>query len=547
MTRIAFLALSASLFACTAPTTIDTSPKASTAAASKTAPSGLCFTGGTILTGTDASATTVLTSGARIAAVGDMPCPRGSQTINLQGATLMPGLTDAHAHLIGIGLREMTLNLEGTESIADLQSRIRDAARDLDPGATLYGRGWIETHWPEGRFPTAADLDTVVPDRPVLLERADGHALVANTAALDASGITGAMPAPAGGAINLDAAGRPTGMLIDNAMQLVSDLMPGLDAATKREAYRRGAALYASRGWTHIHNMSQDPDDVALLEEMDAAGELPIRVYNSLDTRDLSLVRDANPNDKVVTRAIKLYSDGALGSRGAALLADYSDDVGNAGLMTLEESEILPLLREAAALGVQVNTHAIGDRANRLVLDWYAQTAQPSDRWRVEHTQIVSLDDLPRFARLGVIPSMQPSHAIGDLHFAPDRLGSDRLEGGYAWRSLIDSGARIAGGSDAPVEVGDPRIEFHAATRRTDLEGFSNADWNPGQRVTPDEALKMFTAWPAYAAFQEADLGTVEAGKLADFSIFTGSLTDGNAMDAETVMTVVDGKIVWER
>ena len=544
-------ALSLAVAAC-ADAPSDGTAETPTEASASPGASALCFGGGTILTNRG-RVDSVATQGARIVhageSVGDW-CPEGAREIDLAGAVMMPGLVDAHAHLIGIGLREMTLNLEGTASISELQDRIAAAAAELPEGATLYGRGWIETHWPEGRFPTAADLDAVVGDRPVLLERADGHAMVVNTSALTASGITGQTQSPAGGAINLDGAGQPTGMLIDNAMALVSDLMPGLDTATKRDALRRGAELYAARGWTGLHNMSVDPANVAILEELDAAGELPIRVYNSLDTRDLDQVVDTRPDDKVTTRAIKLYGDGALGSRGAALLKPYSDEPQNEGLMLLFE-DVIPLLREAAERGVQVNTHAIGDRANRQVLDWYQRTLPEGSaqqaRWRIEHTQIVDPADIPRYAELGVIPSMQPSHAIGDLHFAPARLGSDRLVGAYAWRSLIDNGAIIAGGSDAPVEVGDPRIEFHAATVRTDLKGFSDADWRREERVQADEALKMFTEWPAYAAFQEDDLGTIEVGKLADFSVFSGGLTDGDAMSAEPVMTVVNGEVVWER
>ena len=510
-----------------------------------------CFSGGTILTGLG-EAEAVRVEGDRIAYVGDAAdnwCPASANVIDLAGSVMMPGLVDAHAHLIGIGLREMTLNLEGTTSVADLQQRVLRASNELASDETLYGRGWIETHWPDGRFPTRADLDAVVSDRPVLLERADGHAMVVNTRALELAGITAQTPSPEGGAINLGEDGELTGMLVDNAMALVQDLMPGLDERTKRQAYRTGAKVYAARGWTGIHNMSVDPDDVVLLEEMDAAGELPIRVYNSLDTKDVSRVRDATPEDKVVTRAIKLYSDGALGSRGAALLQPYSDDPGNEGLLTLTDAEMVPTLEAARDAGVQVNTHAIGDRANRMVLDWYesALRGDTDARWRVEHTQIVDRADIPRYAQLGVIPSMQPSHAIGDLHFAVDRLGPNRLVGGYAWRSLIDSGAKIAGGSDAPVEVGDPRIEFHAATQRTDLEGYSNPDWRPEERVNAEEALAMFTRWPAYAAFQEDELGTVEIGKKADFSVFTQSLTNGEAMAAEPVMTIVDGEIVWQR
>ena len=488
------------------------------------------------------------------------------QVIDLKEAAAYPGFTDAHGHLLGIGLREMTLNLEGTASVTELQNRVRAAIADVPTGQTLYGRGWIETHWPEERFPTRQDLDAVSMDHPIILERADGHASVVNSAALIAANITSSTEAPFGGAINLDADGEPTGMLIDNAANLVSSLMPKLTQDRKREAYIKGADLYARRGWANIHSMSVDPADIPMLNKLAKDRKIKIRVYNSIDLfpsrTSQTMQRIVNlqdvKNDLVTTRAIKLYADGALGSRGAALLAPYSDDEKNSGLMLLKPDQAESIFDAALRSGTQVNTHAIGDRANRLVLDWYeaafnrvpkSEWGNPDPRWRIEHSQIIEPSDIPRFAELGVIPSMQPSHAIGDLHFAPDRLGSNRLVGAYAWRALIDQGAKIAGGSDAPVEVGDPRIEFYAATQRMDLKGFSNNDWNPDQRVSPDEALKMFTLWPAYAAFEEKQTGSLEVGKLADITVFATDIMSADGPDilsAKPVMTMVGGRMAFD-
>jgi len=337
-----------------------------------------------------------------------------SHSVNLNGAAAYPGLTDAHGHLLGIGLREMTLNLEGTQSVSDLRERVKKAVSELAEGETLYGRGWIETHWPEGRFPSRQDLDDIAPNNPIILERADGHAVVVNSAALIAMNITGDTEAPFGGAINLDDQGEPTGMLIDKAANLVEPLRPKLTRKRKREAYIKGAALYASRGWTNIHSMSVDPADVPMINALARQGKIKIRVYNSVDlfpsqaSQTLSGVSEmkGTKNDTITTRAIKLYSDGALGSRGAALLEPYSDDKKNSGLLLLKQEEAESILDAALRNGTQVNTHAIGDRANRMVLDWYEaafnrvpknQWAEADPRWRIEHSQIVDLKDLPRF------------------------------------------------------------------------------------------------------------------------------------------------------
>ncbi len=537
-----------------------------------TAVADLVILGGTIYTGLDAAPTAeaVAVAGNRIVFVGAAAEARkrvgpGTDLVDLEGAFLYPGFTDAHAHLLGIGRRELTLNLEGIASIAELKEALNVAVEAAEPQQVISGRGWIETHWPEGRFPNRYDLDAVSPENPVILRRADGHAQIVNSAALAAAGIDRDTEAPFGGDILKDADGEPTGMLIDGAMGLVSRLISRPNAAEKKRAYEIAGEVYAAYGWTNIHNMSVDPDDVQLIEELADGSGLRIRVYNSIDGNDLEGVKallDGGPRQSaggtVVTRAIKLYMDGALGSRGAALLEPYAD-AETLGLLRSKEEETLPLMIEALRHGIQVNMHAIGDRGNRLLLDWFeaAFSAVPAaerriaePRWRDEHTQHLHPDDLGRFAALGVIPSMQPSHAIGDLHFAPDRLGQERLSGAYAWRALIESGVVIAGGSDAPVERGDPRIEFYAAVARRDLKGFSGPGWHPEQAVSRAEALKMFTLWPAYASFAENDLGTIEVGKLADFSAFSKdfmSVEPAEILTAETVLTVVNGRIIFRR
>lgn len=532
---------------------------------------GWCFSGGPIHTANDAqpAAEAVAVVGNKITYVGTDEgdwCPVGAADYALNGYALYPGLTDAHAHLIGIGKREMELDLSGVTSVLELQDLVRMAASNTPIGETIYGDGWIETHWPEGRFPNRADLDAVTDQHPVILQRADGHAAVANSLALSQSSIDGTTEAPFGGAINLDAAGEPTGMLIDNAQSLVAGLIPEMDSATTEKAFQIGSDVYASRGWTNIHSMSVVPGNVDTINRLSNGGTIGIRVYNSVgvpESRAGEKVSDMRggmsaESPLVTTRAIKLYADGALGSRGAALLAPYSDDLGNSGLMMLKRERALPIFQSALRNGIQVNTHAIGDKGNKAVLDWYEEAfasvprgewAVAEPRWRIEHSQILDVADIPRFKALGVIPSMQPSHAIGDLHFAVDRLGADRLAGAYAWRALIDTDVMIAGGSDAPVEVGDPRIELHAAMQRTDLKGYSNENWGLDQRVTPQEALKMFTLWPAYAAFEEDKVGSIEVGKHADFSVFDKDMLDPSIepMDAEPVMTMVDGTVIWSR
>jgi predicted amidohydrolase YtcJ len=490
-----------------------------------------------------------------------------TKIIDLNGANLYSGFVDSHAHLLGIGLREMRLNLEGTPSIKALAQTLADEVAKTPKGETIYGRGWIETHWPEDRFPSRQDLDAVSPDNPVILQRADGHAMVVNSAALKAAGITKDTKPPFGGDILHSKDGTPTGMLIDHAMGLVKDLMPTLTPARKEAAYIKASEVYAAYGWTGIQSMSVNPLDVPIIERLSDEGKLKIRVYNAVDVEGaddlIKSIAENGPhtskNGRIVTRGLKLYIDGALGSRGAALLEPYDDDPKNTGLFLVKKETIMPIFEQSLRDGLQISTHAIGDRANQLMLDWYAEAfaAVPESerkiakpRWRNEHSQILDLADIPRYKELGVIASMQPSHAIGDLYFAEKRIGKDRLAGGYAWRSLIDSGAIIAGGSDAPVERGDPRIEFYAAVARKSLDGYSDDNWFPNEKVTRPEALKMLTEWAAYAAFEEEFAGKITPGMRADFTVFDKdimTIPEAEILAVETVMTIVDGEVVYRK
>ena len=463
---------------------------------------------------------------------------------------MYPGFTDAHAHLIGIGQRELSLDLAGTASVDELVTRIEAEAEGLSDDAIIVGRGWIETGWPEGRMPMAADLDAVVGDRIVILGRADGHALVASSAALRAAGIDDTTPDVEGGKIERDENGKATGILIDNAMTPVWGLVAAPTEEDVRRAYAEGAGVYAERGWTGLHNMSVPPAHAEVMAALDERGELPVRIYNAFSEDGFEIAEaHAFETDTITNRAVKLYMDGALGSRGALLIEPYSDRPDTSGLSLLDPERLEVLMKRAVEGDVQLAIHAIGDLANRRILNVYEKLSQDGDlRWRIEHTQIVHPEDIARIPGLGLIASMQPSHAIGDLKFAPARLGPDRLEGAYAWQDLLDAGAVIAGGSDAPVEVGSPLIEFYAAVARKDLEGNSGEGWHPEQALSREDALAIFTSAAAYAAFMEDDLGTIEPGKIADFSVFDRdlmSVPEAEILDANAVMTVVGGEIVW--
>ena len=521
------------------------------------------FTNGTIYTGlTDAAGAAQTVNGVVVGEDGRIlaTIPPMSEDwnedeinlIDLGGAFLYPGFTDAHIHLQGVGERELTLNLEGTASVAELVTRVEAELAGKPEGSVLVGRGWIETGWPEGRMPMASDLDPVSGSHKVILGRSDGHALVANTAALGAAGITDETADPSGGRIERDAGGKASGILIDAAMGLVQPLIAGPDDAAVSLALETGARLYASRGWTGAHNMSVTAREAPLMAALDGEGRLPLRLYNAFDSSAFAIAETRlHETGTITNRAVKLYMDGALGSRGAQLIQPYADRPDTSGLSLLDDEGLAAFMAQAKAANVQLAIHAIGDLANRRILEAYETGGyDKSLRWRIEHAQVIHPDDLARVTSGGLIASMQPSHAIGDLFFAPARLGMDRLRGAYAWATLLDLGTVIAGGSDAPVEVGSPTIEFYAAVARKDLKGFSAEGWHPEEAVSRTRALALFTTGPAFASFREADLGTIEPGKLADFTVFDRDLMtvpEGDILKAEPVMTVIGGEVVWHR
>ena len=493
---------------------------------------------------------------------------RGNRTrvIDLQGHTVLPGLTDSHCHIFGIGEREMNLNLEGTNTLGDFLAKVKERVAKAERGKWVTGRGWVETFWKPPQFPTRTDLDKIAPENPVFLTRADGHASVANSAALRIAKIDKNTPNSFGGEILKDkTTGEPNGMLLDNGQDLVAKNIPKPTEAERERAFLLGIQREIDLGWCEIQNAGSYADDIKIVRKCFDEKKVKLRFTNAVfgpgedAQRFLREGPTINAYDHHFTqRTIKVIFDGALGSRGAALLKPYSDAPETSGFLTEKESDLKPMFEEALRRGIQVETHAIGDRSNRMILNLYEQAfnAVPPEerktrepRWRVEHAQILDPADLPRFAKLGVIPSMQPSHAISDLFFAPARLGMDRLAGAYAWQSLIKSGSIVAGGSDAPVERGEPMIEFYAAVARTSVKGFSGEGWHLEQAVSREQALKMFTIWPAYAAFEESDKGSIEAGKLADFTVLSNDIMKIPEPEIPTThcaMTVIGGEIFFE-
>ncbi len=548
-----------------------TLPAANLQAASKAA--DVVFKNGNIYTVNDRRprAEAVAVKGDKIVFVGsnrDAKVYEGANTriVDLKGKTVVPGMTDSHYHLSGVGYREMNLNLEGTMSLEAFLAKVKERVDKTKAGEWVTGRGWIETFWKPPVFPTRYDLDKIAPDHPVYLARADGHAGVANSAAIKLAGVDRNTASPFGGEIMKDKqTGEPNGMFLDAAQSLVSRKIPAASEGNLEDAILLGAKRSVELGWTQIQDAGGNYRDVELMKKLYGEGKIKLRIYKAIHgpsanaTRLISEGASTGSFDHRFTlRTIKVVMDGALGSKGAWLLEKYSD-YDTTGFTTVKEEELYPMLVAALKGGIQVETHAIGDRANRTILNLYekafaavpaAQRKVKDPRWRIEHSQIVHPDDIPRFAKLGVIPSMQPSHAIGDLHFAPSRLGIKRLEGAYAWKSLIKLGCKIAGGSDAPVERGEPMIEFYAAVARKDIRGFSGEGWHPEQAVTRDEALKMFTLWAAYAAFEERVKGSIEVGKLADFTVLSAdimTIPEAEILQTQCVMTVIGGEVVYQQ
>jgi hypothetical protein len=486
-----------------------------------------------------------------------------AKRIDAPGSTVIPGLIDAHGHVMGLGYALLRADLTGASDKAEAITRLREYEKQLPPGAWLLGGGWDQNRWAGKQFPTAADLDEAFPDRPVWLERVDGHAGWANSAALEAAAARA--PRPLDGDWQLDGGriertgGKPSGVFIDRAMDLVNVVVPAPDQAVREQALRKAVQAAVSNGLTGVHDMGVSRADLALMKQFADAGELPLRIDayadgNSDALDDLcsgGLYRHAD--GRLQMRGVKLYMDGALGSRGAALIEDYSDDPGNRGLLLTQPDALEAAVRKAQGCGVQLATHAIGDRGNRVVLDTYARVlgddAGSDHRWRIEHAQVVALEDIERFAPLGVIASMQPTHATSDMPWAEDRVGAERIQGAYAWQRFLDSGARLALGSDFPVESPDPRLGLHAAVTRQDRAGMPLGGWLPEQALSPAEALRGFTADAAYAGRDEAEVGQLAPGMRADFVILAQdplTVPAGGMDELQIQSTWVDGEPVFE-
>jgi hypothetical protein len=530
------------------------------------APSGaaeIVLTGGAILTmvpGAPRAEALAIRAG-KIAAVGSAAAVGrfigpATRVIDLHGRTVTPGLVDAHCHLHGLGEALEELSLRGAASAAAVAQLVADAAKGRAPGEWIRGGGWDQNRWKPAVFPAHDVLDAAAPAHPVALERIDGHALWLNAAALRVAGVGDGTPDPPGGKIVRDATGQATGVLVDNAMSLATARMPVAPPAVRARRIVRAAAIAVSLGLTGVHEMGIDDGTVEAYRALAREGKLPLRVYAYLAGRVDGLPRrvpDRDPDGTAmfVLRGVKLFADGALGSRGAALLAPYDDEPASAGLVLTPPEELARAAKIAATRGFQLAVHAIGDRANRSVLDAFAaagSTPARDLRFRVEHAQVVAPEDVPRFAALGVVASMQPTHATSDMPWAEARVGPARIRGAYAWRSILATGAHVAFGSDFPVEETSPLLGIHAAVMRQDAKGEPAGGWKPEQRVTLTEALRAFTVEPAWASFSEAHRGVVAQGLVADLTVFDRELApDQSLLAARVDLVIVGGRVVHDR
>jgi predicted amidohydrolase YtcJ len=539
-------------------------------AAATAADGGLLLEGATVYTSPDAKPqkASVLVRDGKIVFVGDAAKAReqsrGATVRDLSGAFLFAGWSDAHGHLAGLGKALETANLRGAADAAEAARRMAAIARQLPSGRWAEGRGWDQNSWPGAAFPDARDLDAELPERPAAARRVDGHALWANSAAMKAAGIAASTQDPPGGRILRRPNGEPSGVFVDNAMSLLEKAIPAASSADFERQVLAAARACASVGLTQVQDASAyGPEEIAVLARLANEGRLPIRVYATVSPAETSLAgsfakgpRVGRGRDVLTVRAIKSYADGALGSRGAALLDDYSDEPGNRGLLVTAPERLEELARQAREKGWQLWIHAIGDRGNRVALDAFARARQAvpkaapgGNRPRIEHAQVLSLSDIPRFSAEGVIASVQPTHATSDMPWAQARVGPERIEGAYAWRRLKKASARMAGGSDFPVESENPLLGFYAAVTRQDLSGNPAGGWRPQDRLTRPEALALLTSDAAYAAFEEDRRGRVAPGFEADLTVFAA---DPMASDPARIasipilLTVVGGRVAHE-
>jgi len=512
----------------------------------------------------------VVVRGKRIAMVGKerdlrRQLPRGYKSIDLGGGVAVPGLMDAHGHVAGYGASLESVSLRDAGSYAELIARVKAQAARQAPGTWITGRGWDQSLWEVSAFPHHAELSAAVPDHPVLLRRVDGHAALANELALERAGLNyeDSIPLIEGGRVETDERGIPTGMLIDTAIRLVGRHVPDPGPEDIRRQILRAQEALLAVGLVCVHDMGIDPETARIFEELDEAGELELRVIaylwgnDGMDTKALQRYpreEDASAEEHLRIIGAKLMLDGALGSRGAALLEPYADAPHEHGLLRMDLEGYLARVRALTRAGLQPATHAIGDAANRMLLDAYAQMKQedpffPGLRPRIEHAQVVAPSDWGRFEELGVIASMQPTHATTDMRWAEARLGSERLEGAYAWRRLVGDPGHLAFGSDFPVESPDPLEGLYAARTRMDREGSPAGGWLPDQALTGTEALSAFTRGAAYAAHEEEQRGRLEVGYFADMSVLDTDpvrCEPEELLEARVLMTVIDGKIVHD-
>jgi predicted amidohydrolase YtcJ len=517
---------------------------------------------------TQPEAQAVAVRGDRIVLVGSTDAAlalRGSDTrvIDAAGATLVPGIQDSHGHFTNLGASLQVLPLRGTTSYEQIVEMVRARAATARPGEWIQGRSWDQNDWPVKDWPHHAQLTAAAPNNPVYLTRVDGHAALVNQAALDAAGITSSTADPPGGRIIRDDTGEAAGVLVDTAQDLVGSKIPPVSAAQLEEQILLADAEARKLGLTMVHDAGATPDHVAAYKRLIDAGRLKTRLYVML-RGPLSMLEPEFKKGPLINygghrlsvRAIKIGADGALGSRGAALLEPYSDEPSTSGLMTMAPDEIYAQTLAASRAGFQTCIHAIGDRGNRVAMDTFERVQSEVSgarnlRMRNEHAQILDAAEIPRFARLNVIASMQATHATSDMPWVPDRIGPERTaEGAYVWQRLMKSGVVLANGSDFPVEEPNPMLGFYAAVTRQDASGRPPGGWMPDERLSRDEMLKSFTWNAAYAAHAEKDLGSLEVGKLADMVLLD---KDVMTVDPKEILstrprfTIVGGEIVFER